>query len=99
MSQVRNLIGEEHSMSLNETNTMGVMTVDRLTTNQTRTVSFSSTGLVEWAKAVEEAYDGDPVDVMFAPERPIVAVKGGESNDASLGIGLAHRLPPVGDDE
>ena len=88
------ITGHDSSFSLNKSYTMGVMEVPGLKTNQTRSTYFTTSVLLEWAEAIVEAYgENEAVEIMFTPEKPIIARQinpdGGESK---LGLGAAPRL-------
>lgn len=78
--------------------TLAVVNVDHITTNQTRTTAFNPKLLMEWAEAVEDAY-GSEAHIVFTPGKPILATASGK--DDSVGIGLAPRIKNsgVGDDD
>ena len=87
------LVGNKDSVSLNSSDTVSVFAYQHTTTNQTRTTTFTPRLLLEWAKRVDEAYGDDPsVEIVFTPEKPIVARKAGTDKDPHLGIALAPRI-------
>jgi hypothetical protein len=95
----------ETSLSLNESNTVGAFAYQSMTDNQTRTTLFTPETLLEWAKAVNDAYEDDPaIEIVFTPKKPMVAKKVSDTN-VSIGIGVAPRLRPddydgmIGDSE
>lgn len=96
------LSGGLNAIGFNRLDTVGAMALDNIATNQTRRTKYSTSVLKEWAIAVDEAYDG-AVEIMFTPDRPMVAVKintDDDRDDARVGIGAAPRLdqPPGGDE-
>jgi len=87
------LTGSKNAIALNESESVGVFAHKKFNTNQTRSTLFTPEYLLEWAKAVNDAYEDEPaVEVVFTPKKPIVAKA--NSDDADVGIGLAPRLMP-----
>lgn len=71
-------------------NTVGAVSADRYANNQTRRVRFNPRLLKEWATLVEQAADGEEVEVVFTPDRPMVAVS--TDSRAQIGIGVCPRM-------
>ena len=89
------LTGSANAIGFNETNTVGAFVCEGFTTNQTRTGLFTPEGLLEWAQAVNDAYGDNPaVEIVFTPNKPLVAKKRDTDKDVNIGIGLAPRLKP-----
>lgn len=89
-----NLEASETSLSLNESNTVGAFAFRGMTDNQTRTTLFTPETLLEWAKAVNDAFEDDPaIEIVFTPKKPMVAKKVSDK-DVNIGIGVAPRLKP-----
>lgn len=89
------LTGSDDSIGINSDNTVGIIEVPYIKTNETRSCKFTTSKLVEWAEAVDEAYDG-VVNVVFTPKRPLVATEviPNDDNTARVGVSVAPRLPP-----
>jgi len=85
----QDLYGGIHGIGLEPAKVVGVMATEHMRTNQTRTTRFDPKYLLEWAKAVNEAYERE-VEVVFTPERPMLAHESGA--DPTVGIGVAPRL-------
>ena len=94
------LMGSKDSVALNAGDTIAVFAYDHTKNNQTRTTTFTPELLLEWAKRVNEAYGDDPaVELVFTPDKPLIARKQTTDKEPSIGIGLAPRLLNHGDDE
>lgn len=88
------IVGGRNAISFNTQATVGVMATGHHTTNQTRSALFNPRYLKMWAKTVHEAYgDQAEVEVIFTPDRPMVAVKSSDKA-AKVGIGVAPRTLP-----
>lgn len=89
-----NLTGDSTAVALNESNTVGVFAYKNINNNQTRSALFTPEYLLEWAKAVNDAYGDDPaIEVVFTPDKPMVATKKTDKQ-TQVGIGIAPRLKP-----
>ena len=97
------LIGHGHVISLNTSETVGVMQTKDITDNQTRTSTFDVNYLREWLDAVEDAY-GREVEITFTPNKPMMAQRRTHTEEGGeLGIAIAPRISKDydlgGDDE
>lgn len=89
------LYGNKDSVSLNHTNTVGIMATEKLRTNQTRKLQFTPSLLVDWAEAVAETYsESESVEVVFSPNRPMYAqLPADEDEDEPLlGVAVTPRV-------
>jgi len=86
------LNGSDVAVELNKSRSVGVFSTESVRSNQTRTTLFTPEYLLEWAKAVAEAYEDEPaIEVVFTPKKPMVAQ---HINANQIGIGIAPRLRP-----
>ena len=90
MKREYELKGGPSGVALNRENTVGVFAHTHFTTNQTRSSLFDPDYLVEWAKAVRDAY-GLEVEVVFTPDKPMVAVDPDPDVTSLAGIAVCPR--------
>ena len=90
-----NLFGGPRSIRWNSANTVGAFAHQGVTDNQTRSGYYTTSDLVEWAKAIEGAYgENETVEVVFTPNKPMVATEFERDTEMSIGIGVAPLLEP-----
>ena len=89
------LTGGPRSIGLNESNTVGAFVHEGITNNQTKSGYYTAGQLVDWAKAVQDTYGEDEaVEVVFTPQRPMVATGRDPDTEMKIGIGVAPMLEP-----
>lgn len=90
------LFGDKGWIAINgRKNTVGIVSVDGITDNQTRSAIFTPRLLKLWAEAAMEAY-GSEARIIFTPDNPVIATDYDKdrSGFADIGIAVAPRAPP-----